>query len=209
MNVLIAIPCMDSVPVQFCQSLACLNRPSDGNLQIQFNVGSLIYDSRNKIAIDAIKKGADYVMWFDSDMAFPPDVLDRMLEHMKTKDIVSGLYFRRAKPYTPVLFKKLKLIDDTKVEWEGYDDYPNELFQIDGAGFGCICMKTSVLADMFAKCGTCFSPIGNTGEDCAFCIRANELGYKIYCDPTIQLGHCGHMVVTEGFYKAFSGTKED
>lgn len=204
MNVLIAIPCMDTVPAQFAQALACLNRPQEGTLQIQFNVGSLIYDARNKIAVDAIRKGADYIMWFDSDMCFAPDVLERMLEHMKTYDIVSGLYFRRSKPYTPVLFKKLKRIDDVKVEWEGYDDYPSELFEIAGCGFGCVCMKTSVVADMLAKYGTAFQPIGNTGEDCAFCIRAQELGYKIYCDPTIQLGHVGHVIVGESFYKAFS-----
>lgn len=205
MKTLIAIPCMDTVPVQFAQSLACLNRPEDGSLRIQFNVGSLIYESRNKLALDAIKGGFDAVMWFDSDMAFAPDTLTKMYKHFDDgKDIISGLYFRRTKPYTPVLFSQLDFEADGKCKWAGYDDYPeNDVFRIAGCGFGCVAMKTSVLVDVFAKFGNAFAPIGNTGEDVAFCGRARACGYDIWCDSTMKLGHAGHMLVTEDFFKAY------
>lgn len=203
MKTLIAVPCMDTVPVQFAQSLACLQK--DGNISLQFNIWSLIYESRNKLALDAIKGGFDRVMWFDSDMSFAPDTLTKMHKHLDSgKDIVSGLYFRRTKPYTPVLFSKLDFEADGKCNWADFNDYPdNSLFEIAGCGFGCVAMNTSVLVDVFAKFGNAFAPIGNTGEDVAFCGRAKACGYSLWCDSTIKLGHAGHILVTEGFFKAF------
>lgn len=203
MKTLIAIPSMDSVPVQFAQSLACLQKT--GEVSVQFNIGSLIYDSRNKLALDAIKGGYDRVMWFDSDMAFPPDTLIRLGKILDNgADIASGVYFRRTMPYTPVIFKTLELDSEGKCSWEGYDDYPeDELFEIGGCGFGCVLMNTEVLVDVFAHYGTAFAPIGNTGEDVAFCVRARARGYKIVCEPRFKLGHAGHILITDEFYKSY------
>lgn len=200
MNILIAIPSMDFCPVGFAQSLASLTKV--GDCKVSFLVGSLIYDARNKLAKQAILMEADYVMWFDSDMIFAPDTLERMVEHMKDKDIVSGLYFRRSAPYTPVIFSKLNLEAEGK-KWEGCENYPNEVFEVDGIGFGCVMMKTSVLVDMACEFVNWFEPLNGFGEDLAFCVRAKKLGYKIYCDPTIKCGHVGHAIITEDFYKAF------
>ena len=36
------------------------------------------------------------------------------------------------------------------------------------------------------------------GEDLSFCIRAQELGRKIYCDSRIKMGHVGLRVFEEG-----------
>lgn len=199
MKTLIAVPCMDSVAIEFAQSLAILDKV--GECVLSCNVGSLISESREKLALRAIQMECDQVMWFDSDMQFAPDTLSRMLKHMETKDIVTGLYFRRVRPFTPVLFKKLDFEGDN-CRWEGYDDYPSEPFTIEGAGFGCMCTKTTVLMDCFAKYGTCFSMIGNNGEDVSFSRRARERGYEIWCDPTIKCGHVARMVITEDFYKS-------
>ena len=66
MKTLIAIPCMDMVATGFCQSLAMLRKV--GEVAITHVSGSLIYDSRNKVAIKAIELGCYYVLWFDSDI---------------------------------------------------------------------------------------------------------------------------------------------
>lgn len=205
MKTLIAIPCMDQVPVQFAQSLATLINV--GECQISFISGSLIYDARNKLAAQAVKFGADYVLWLDSDMVFEPDMFKQLMEHMKDKDIVSGLYFRRAKPFTPVIFSKLEITDE-KTTWEGYDDYPeNSVFEVEGIGFGCVLLKTSVLIDIASNFKTWFAPIGGVGEDLSFCARARELGYKIWLDSSIKCGHVAHTVITDSFYKAIRGGK--
>lgn len=204
-KILIAVPCMDMVSARFAQSLATLKRIEDTQVTVSFLIGSLIYDSRNKLAAMAIQMEADYVMWFDSDMTFAGDTVERMLkvldEHPEI-EILSGLYFRRAAPFTPVLFSKLEENGDD-IEWEDFENIPDGLFEIAGCGFGCVLMRTDCLYGMLnGDVGNWFTPINNVGEDCAFCIRARNNGYKIFCDPSIECGHMGYAPVTRGFYEA-------
>lgn len=205
MKILIAVPCMDEVAAGFAQSLATLDKV--GDCVVTFIVGSLIYESRNKICKQAIEIGADYVMWFDSDMVIPHDTMSRLLAD--EKDIVSGLYFRRVSPYTPVAFKKIRLSDgEEQGHWEGFDDYPeNTVFELEGIGFGCVLITTDVLMDIASKYGTWFDPIGHYGEDLSFCIRARECGYKVWLDSSVKLGHVAKTVIGEEFYKAVKGVK--
>lgn len=206
-KILIAVPCMDMVSARFAQCLATLRK--NGQCAVSFLIGSLIYDSRNKLAAMAVEMEADYILWLDSDMVFPPDTLDRMLKTMDDHpevDVLSGLYFRRGHPFTPVLFDKLEIGDDGLV-FEDKLDVPEELTEVAGCGFGCVLMRTDLLLDIAAKegGGVWFTPISNAGEDCAFCIRARREGYRIFCDPSISLGHMGYAPITKAFYEA---TKE-
>ena len=207
MKILIAVPCMDSVPSQFAQSLAVLTKVED--CAIAFQMGSLIYTSRNNLASMAVQKGVDYVLWLDSDMIFPNDVLKKLLEDREKGDIITGIYYRRVAPFKPVLFSKLN-IDENGCEWEGYDSYPeDEIFEVEGCGFGCVLTPTSVFLDVMAKYGDMFAPIGGVGEDLSFCWRARSCGYKIVADPNVQLGHVGHYVVDKGFYDTYARTKNE
>lgn len=197
-KVLIAIPCMDMVSARFAQSLATLKKV--GQCTVSFLMGSLIYDSRNKLAGYAVQMEADYMLWLDSDMVFPPDTLERMMKTIEENDIdiLCGLYFRRTHPFTPVLFNKLERDGETLV-FEDVKEIPDDLFEVAGCGFGCVLMKTDVLFDIGINW---FTPYIDAGEDCAFCMRAREKGYKIYCDPSISLGHMAYAPVTKEFYNA-------
>ena len=203
-KILIAVPCMDMVSARFAQSLTTMKKI--GQCVVSFLIGSLVYDSRNKLAAMAVEMEADYVFWLDSDMVFAPDTLERMLktldEHPEI-DVLSGLYFRRGAPFTPVLFSKLEVGEDGMLAFEDQKELPDELFEIAGCGFGCVLMRAEILLDMAAKegAGLWFSPMANAGEDCAFCIRARREGYKLYCDPSIALGHMGYAPITREFYK--------
>lgn len=202
-KILIAIPCMDMVSARFAQSLATLKKV--GKCTVSFLMGSLIYDSRNKLAGYALEMEADYILWLDSDMVFQPDTLERMMDTLNKHphiDILSGLYFRRTTPFTPVLFNKLERDGETLV-FEDVKEVPNDLFEVAGCGFGCVLMKTDCLFDIGMNW---FTPFVDAGEDCAFCMRAREKGYKIYCDPNISLGHMGYAPITKDFYLAM---KED
>lgn len=203
MNILIAVPSMDSVPAVFAQSLAMLEKV--GNCAIAFQVGSLVYTSRNDLALKAIRMGADYVLWLDSDMFFEPDTLKKLMKTLNDNnlDIVSGIYYRRIAPYTPVLLEKLKIDDSGKCLSSGFKETPVNLFEIEGCGFGCVLMKSKVLFDVIAHYQDAFTPMESVGEDLAFCIRARNLGYKIYADPGVSLGHCSHQIITKKFYEAF------
>lgn len=207
-KILIAVPCMDMVSARFAQSLATLKKKNIGECVVSFLIGSLVYDSRNRLAAYAIAIEADYVLWLDSDMTFAPDILERMMAVMdehKDIDILSGLYFRRSTPFTPVAFDKLEAGEDGNLVFEDMKEIPDGLKEIAGCGFGCVLMKTDCLFDAEIK-GAWFTPMLNAGEDCAFCIRARKAGYKIFIDPSIEFGHMGYAAVTRGFYEA---TKEE
>lgn len=206
-KILIAVPCMDMVSAQFAHSLATLTSygVEDTQISIWFNLGSLIYTSRNEIAKRALTEGADLVMWFDSDMIFNPDTMIRMLKHIDDgHDIVTGIYYRRTIPFTPVAFSKMDIDEkEQKSFYEEYDEIPGEPFEVAACGFGCVLMRTEIFTAVFSKFGNMFSPIGNIGEDIAFCWRARECGYKILADPTIPLGHVGHNVITKSFFDTY------
>ena len=177
-------------------------------LSVAFQIGSLIYTSRNNLATKAIQSEADYVLWLDSDMVFEPNLLERMFAVMEEHDldILTGLYFRRVPPYTPVLFDRLEMQRGV-CEWSNFKSLPNELFEVGGCGFGCVLMKTDVFIDVQARHRAMFDPILKTGEDLAFCWRARDVGYKIMCDPTIICGHIGNIVVNDQFYNEFTKNK--
>ena len=202
MKTLIAVPCMDQVPALFAFSLAQLKTVEECTLTMK--MGSLIYTSRNDIATQALQMDADYVFWLDSDMVFPPDTLIRMMNTLRKNDldILTGLYFRRVPPYTPVLFDKLS-IDGDVCDFSEFDSIPKDLFEVGGCGFGCVLMKTDVFFDVQSKFGNMFAPVANNGEDIAFCCRAKECGYKIYCDPSIICGHVGYSVVDDQYFRVF------
>lgn len=199
MKVLIAVPCMDQVPAQFAQCLATLGKVD--KTIVAFQIGSLVYTSRNDLVQIAIKQGCDYIFWLDSDMMFPPDALVRMFKSLEHGDIVSGLYFRRVAPFTPVIYDKLD-IDDTGCHYTEPKDIPDGIFEVAGCGFGCVLMPTDIMLDVIEKYGSPFTPINGIGEDLSFCWRARQLGFKIVCDPDIPLGHVGHHVITRELYEA-------
>ena len=207
MKTLIAVPCMDQVPAPFCQSLALLQK--EGDCVLTMKTGSLVYTSRNALATTAIQMDADYVFWLDSDMVFEPDTLVKMFKRLRENnlDILTGLYFRRVAPYSPVLFNQMD-IEGEKAAFTEFEEIPNEeLFEVGACGFGCVLMKTDVFFDVQSKFGNMFAPIGNNGEDVAFCWRARQCGYKIFCDREIVCGHVGYSVVDDAFFRAFHPTK--
>ena len=203
MKVLIAVPCMDSVPSQFAQALATLGKVD--KTVVAFQIGSLIYNSRNDLAAIAIQQEADFIFWLDSDMVFGSDTLVRMLElyNKGAGDILTGLYFRRVGPFSPVLFKELWIDEEKNAHFSEFDEIPDEPFEVAGCGFGCVLMPTEIAIDLLAKYGNLFNPIEGTGEDLAFCWRARESGYKIVCDPSVRLGHVGHHVITREFWENY------
>lgn len=177
-----------------------------------FQVGSLVYESRNDLAKYAVQSEADYVLWLDSDMMFEPELLEKMMATLQEHDldILTGIYYRRRHPFSPVLMKKLSIAENNFCEYENFNAYPEDgIFEVEGIGFGCVLMKSDVLMDIKATYNDWFSPFGRVGEDLSFCWRARQTGHKIYADPSIQLGHCGQQIITKEFYEAFMKQKKE
>ena len=205
MKTLIAVPCMDQVPAQFCQSLAMLKKV--GECAIAFQVGSLIYTSRDNLSKKAVSMGAEYIFWLDSDMVFEPDILIKMMDEIEPNTILTGLYFRRVAPFSPVLFDKLEMTDKG-CEWTDFKEIPDKPFEVGGCGFGCVLMPTEAIVSVVLEHTQMFNPMKGVGEDLSFCWRARQSGYKIVCDPQLKLGHVGHTVIDENFYLTYKENKK-
>lgn len=197
MKTLIAVPCMDQVAAPFAQSIATMR--TVGDTVYDFRIGSLIYDSRNRLVKDALDFKADFILWMDSDMIFPGDTMLKLMKHMEDgKDIVSGLYFRRRSPFTPVLYDKIE-----RGQHSDLTEYPeNSLFEVQGCGFGCVMTRVEAMQDILLNSHDWFTPFEGYGEDLSFCLRARDNGYKIWCDSTLKCGHIGQVVVDEMIYKS-------
>ena len=215
MKILIAIPCMDTVPVPFAECLLNLDKPE--GTKVCFKPSSLIYDARNLLSLKAIQDEFDYVMWFDSDMVFPHDTLTRLLKDLDEYHarIASGLYFKRYLPTAPVIYQ---VLDEPKKNERGmlvrqletYDDYPKDSkFLIHGAGFGCMLTHTSVLKQVWDTFGPAFAPLPWGGEDISFCYRVKQLGIYMYCDSSIKCGHIGQFQYTEKIFDMTRGEAND
>lgn len=207
-KVFIAVPSMDQVPARFAQSLAMLQRA--GDTQVAFQIASLVYDSRNKLARTAIHMEADWVLWLDSDMVFDPDLLVRMLKTCEENDLdfLTALYFKRNPPYSTVLFDRLEATEKG-CSFTTFESVHEGLFEVGGCGFGGVLMKADVLLDVSAKYnGRMFDPLPGMGEDISFCWRARQCGYRIFCDPSIEMGHVGYNVVTRGYFEAWRKEKD-
>ena len=203
-KVMIAVPSMDMVPMLFAQSLAMLEKA--GPTVIMTQISSLVYMARNNLAAGAIENEADYVLWLDSDMVFPSGTLVHLLKVMEEQGegvILTGAYFRRAAPFSPVLYDKLDFDEKGNAVWTETTKLAEGLFEVEGCGFGCVLMPTEAFVDVSQEFGQIFDPINGTGEDLSFCWRARKCGYRIICDPRIVLGHYGSQVITRGYWEKY------
>lgn len=193
MKLLIGVPCVDYVHSEFVKSLTklILQLKDDGvNFTLFLNPGSLIHIARDKIASKAINEGYTHVLWLDSDMVFGPKLLEDL--QFSGKPFVTGICASRRKPYVGCIFSQ---IDDIN-HLARVEDIPQEAFEVQGCGFACVLIETEILkAVMMANHGRCFLPMDAYGEDLAFCIRARQLGYHIYAEPTVRPGHISHEAV--------------
>lgn len=192
MKILLGMPCIKTIPVKTVGSL--LATVERGKVDAMIVEGSLVYDSRDAIAITAVENDYDYVLYADSDMVFTAEDLKKLLSH--DADICSGLYVTRHGENKNVLYEKIitrrrlpyrapELIEDKATSGYG---------SVSACGFGFCLIKSSVLKSMLKRYKSLFEPKWGVGEDIAFCIRAKKCGYEIFADRDIKLGHIGETV---------------
>lgn len=106
MFVSISVPSMESVHADFAMSLAgmisFLNaRPpvKDFRMNLRNERGSLISMQRENLVLAAKKEGATHILFLDSDMGFPPDLLHKLIARQKA--MVACNYVKRIIPAMP------------------------------------------------------------------------------------------------------------
>lgn len=211
---MIGLPTYDfKVSSKLAISLAsfCVKAQEHG-VQIQIsNISgcSVVSRVRNLIAQDFIKSDCTELMFIDADINFNADDIFRLMAWASDpkKGIVGGV---------PTARKKGKVYISTLDQDEDGGIYMNSMGLVKAKRLATAFMliRREVFEQMQEKhpelrymddrvenpnpdklCYSFFdfksTPEGYIGEDYVFCDRARELGFEIWVDPTIKLGHMG------------------
>ena len=177
---------------QFVECLTKLVKRLDEDgidYDIAYQGATLVYVGRDKLANKAMNECYTHMLWLDSDMIFTEDLLDDLM--YSGKPFVTGIAHGRRAPHVSCIFKEIWPRVD---RYEGYE-YPSQAFKIGGCGFACVLIETEIVRNVYNKNGTAFFPMRELGEDLAFCKRATDMGYEIWAEPSVRLGHIGHITI--------------
>lgn len=191
MKLLIAIPTLDFMHTEFVKSLLNLTKQLNEEgipYEVKIISGTLVYLAREEIVSYALGYEFTHVLWLDSDMVFDGDVFDNLYE--LGKDFATAIFHARRPGHQSCIFKSL--VPPERYKWNEYPDVP---FLIKGCGMASTLTSTKVLKEVRDHFGNCFTPAYNLGEDLAFCKRADELGFEIWCEPFVRVGHIGHLTI--------------
>lgn len=207
-KVLIGVPTLDAVDASFFNSFVTLEYLPGNKYSFDVKSNSLVYNARNDFVLDAIQGNYEYLAMLDSDMVLPQDTLSRLLTDIEENDfdLVTGLYFTRRLPTSPVILKDLDWYEDEKLGAQEfttvYEDYPRDMFQIAGCGLGCCIIRVDLLKTItWTYKMPPFTPLPRLSEDYAFCWRAKKLNAEMWCDPKIKPLHAGLKLYGEADWK--------
>lgn len=216
-GVFIGLPAYDfKVSLKLAVSLARFAQaaPQHG---VDVNIGSVcgcsvVSRARNLLVKDFLESNADYLMFIDSDINFEPGDIFRLMAWAQDtkKGIVAGV--PRVRDVKKTYIADLDHDENGDLTMNGMG-----LVRATRVATAFMLIQRSVVTDMMAahpdwsyfdkRCGKEVPALfdfkltdeGYIGEDFLFCDRAREIGYEVWIDPTIALGHMGVQEYTGHF----------
>ena len=146
-KLLIAVPCMDYVHVDFMQSLLklCQHLQREGiRYHAEIQSGTLIYFARNKLASKAVCEEYTHILFLDSDMVFDESIVETL--QFADKDFVCGAFQARRAPYGSCVFSSLNPVRRVK-------EYGSVPFQVAGCGMACTMISTEIIREVQSRYG--------------------------------------------------------
>jgi len=162
----------------------------------------LIYHCRNDILHGDPTKGKkqipwqgrfkyDWQIWIDSDMIWTPEDIKRLISR-NNLSIISGCYMRQDD--NNYAFSIREMDGSFKAMTRQEVDPMGDPFEVSVTGFGFVAIKYGVVESMEYPW---FRPLVKedeesftfTSEDTGFCMLAQQAGYVVVVDPSIQVGH--------------------
>jgi len=208
-SVFIALPAYDfKVSLKLAISLAKFAQvaPKHGiDIQIGSICGcSVVSRARNLLAKDMLESQCDYLLFIDADINFEPEHIFRLMAWGgdPKKGIVAGV--PRTRSTTKTYIATLDYDDNNALTMDSMglvraqrvatafmlvrrevfqqmvDAHPEWMYKDQRVDGMVPCLFDFMLTDE-----------GYIGEDYLFCDRARELGFEVWIDPTIKLGHMG------------------
>jgi len=180
---------------------ACLRRGVP--LGMQFVKGCSLVTTARDMVVDRFLRGpSKYLFWIDADMSWEPQDFIKLLALATRKDVLCGTYPTKNEQRTITVQQ-----DEDHLEMDQYG-----LLRIGGTGLGFCVMRRSIVEEIASQSPRVYSTLlereiaavfrldvvtddkgvrQSRGEDAAFFADLRYLGYTIWLDPTIQLGHIG------------------
>ncbi len=155
---------------------------------------SLLAEGRQRLMEDCRTKGADKILWIDTDMRFPRQSLHMLLRH--NKPIVGVNYVSRRPPFrfTAATFNE-----------EPLETYPDSegLAEVAHMGFGLVLTDCSIFDEdrpyfSFEWYRKEDGQWGQVGEDVYFSREMRAKGHKLFVDQELSasIGHEGDFIFT-------------
>lgn len=225
LKVAICIPCYGNPEALFTQSLvnlvsyfyqARLEAPDGTAYEKEIETfivsSSMLTEVRHKLVAEALQWGADYMLCLDADHTFPPDTLDRLLEHNQM--VVGANYVRRSLPTAPTAAMADKKGDG--IEYLLYTTAEKaaagEVERAAHVGMGCVLINMKLFdvlqLDAEKRGEKSFMPLfkfepaadnrGMRGEDVYFFEKVRRAGVPVFVDHAVSwtVGHVHQIIMT-------------
>jgi len=182
-----------------------------------------LVEARNKTVTEFLaSRDADWLLWLDTDMGFPADTAERLLEAADPAErpVVGALCFSQRETESDGLGGWRCQAVPTIFDWAHLDggqegfavrwDYPRDtLTRCAGTGSACILVHRSVFSRIAALYGPCWyemAPNPTTGqligEDLSFCARAGAAGIPVHVHTGVAASHMKRVWLAEADYHA-------
>jgi hypothetical protein len=160
-------------------------------VSLKISQGTLIANQRAELSLDAMAEGCTHILFIDSDMRFPQDMIERLLKH--DLDIVATNCARRRMPTGPTA-QLYKENGDRELVWTMPES--TGLQEVGSVGMGVMLIKKNVfaaLSEPWFETPWRVDKRGYIGEDVFFCQKAAAAGFKIWIDHDVskEIGHIG------------------
>lgn len=194
-TVAICVPARDMVHTSFAFDLVAAvgwhARSTDDNIMTKVSQGTLLVDQRNQLVEEALEEGATHILWIDSDMRFPKEVIQHLLD--RDLDIVAANCSRRRHPASFIAIQQDELGAVYNVQTEEDSTGVEEVLAV---GFGVMMVKADVYRTLPKPWHRL---IWNTrdekfvGEDMAWCFLAKDHGFTVHIDHDLskEIRHTG------------------
>jgi hypothetical protein len=169
---------------------------NEGEISNVFFIGDTSQvHARNRSCEEAIRVGAHYIWFVDSDQDFPPDALEKL--KAADADVACADMWARGWPSFRLVFRAGPKDAKGMIKHVSVDDETAARGQIEDVtfcGMGCTLIKTEILYKIKERFPN--QPwfwTAEHGEDATFCFNVLEVGGSVKCNFGLKSGHWGHI----------------
>jgi hypothetical protein len=175
--VFVAVPALDWIWTETARALIALRGAlPPGSAMCIYSEVSTPAASRNILVERFLPLPQfEYILFLDSDMSPEPHTVGRLLSH--NVDAVSAMCFMRHPPHMGAWYDEGHLIDYQR----------GGIQEVEAVGAACLMLKRQVIERLSYPWFGSDTP--GLGEDILFCKKLRDVGYKIFLDTELEVGH--------------------